>query len=825
MPPAPPLELTLRHETHAFEGQCLAVELTLQTELAVVLNSTLSGEPAPLSADASCATLGDQVTLEPGVQTIYLRMPTPRLGASETLTLRFEDENGSAQESELVTLARVRRMHVGGTFACAQLTTGAVQCWGDNSRGQLGTGIASFGEYSPAPKAAPLLADAEQIVLGNTFGCKLQAGQVSCWGMLTEDLRWSHLQPISGIAGTTTYIAAGFDHACALNSSGRVFCWGSNSAGQAQPMEATAELAAAREVILPAPATQLSLGRTVSCAVLNNQQLWCWGSSLEGLIAGTSPTTGPTAPTQVLLPTDESIQELGVGYSLACVRTANQVVCWGAGSAPAALSLPFMPESLAVGDEHACASQGTNARCWGRNEYGQLGSADVAESAVPLVVSGLPSEGRIESLAAGDHGTCVSVDGVPYCWGDNQLGQVGIGDLRLRPQTTPHRVASAPANIAQVALTSAFTDSQTCVLASGQVHCMGSNRLGQLGRGSFSDVTPELAPVVGLPAGIEEVSVGYGFACARTSSEVWCWGANDGGQLGNEMPGSQVHPARVMGLPSVRLLSLTAGNRHVCVGTENGAYCWGWDTLGQLGDGPAHDRTQSSTPVAVQGLTGRISRISAGNDFTCAILQEGVRCWGLSAEGILGNGVFGAYDWQDTTRWEFSNTPVSVLGLEPGARACVVDLRTNIHGACALTRAGQVLCWGFQEIRGTPSGTAYQARPVQPTGMESGVMALAAGGSQVCALKAQGLFCWGANNRGQLGTGDIESHAEPVQVQGLVGTVRLFATGNVSYRGSTCAVDQEGLKCWGDNTFRQIGIEVPAFETHPLPLAPWQQEE
>jgi hypothetical protein len=135
-----------------------------------------------------------------------------------------------------------------------------------------------------------------------------------------------------------------------------------------------------------------------------------------------------------------------------------------------------------------------------------------------------------------------------------------------------------------------------------------------------------------------------------------------------------------------------------------------------------------------------------------------------------------------------------------------------------------VFCWGFSAIRGNSGTVEYQARPVIPVGLESGVLQIGAGGSHACASKSDGLWCWGANERGQLGTGDTIYRAEPRQVQGLTGTIRAFATGGVSFRGATCAVDGAGLKCWGDNSYRQIGIPVPEFEPLPLGLAPWQAD-
>jgi alpha-tubulin suppressor-like RCC1 family protein len=235
--------------------------------------------------------------------------------------------------------------------------------------------------------------------------------------------------------------------------------------------------------------------------------------------------------------------------------------------------------------------------------------------------------------------------------------------------------------------------------------------------------------------------------------------------------------------------AVSAGGLHTCALTAGGGIqCWGYNTVGELGDGTTATR---STPVDVFGLTSGMAAVSAGYVDTCAVTTGGgVICWGGNSYGELGYGIAGGY----------SSTPVPVSGLASAAAAVSVG---GSH-VCALTTGGAVKCWGFNGGGQLGNGsTTNSSSPVDVSGLTSGVAAVSAGGGYTCALTtAGGVKCWGSNSAGQLGNGCCSDSSTPVNVSGLTSGVAAISAG----AEHTCALTTGGgVKCWGRNLQGQLG--------------------
>ena len=342
---------------------------------------------------------------------------------------------------------------------------------------------------------------------------------------------------------------------------------------------------------------------------------------------------------------------------------------------------------------------------------------------------------KAATLAAGGQSSCgVAADGGAWCVGSNANGQLGDGTNRDR---------TAPVAVGQGARDWAGIDTSgntTCgTKTSGDLYCWGANNRGQLGLGGGGQQwSPRL-----VGDGYASVAVGWMHTCAvRTTGALFCWGEGGRGQLGDGARGTALSPQRVGSAED--WVSVTAGGWHTCAVREDGsAWCWGLNDLGQLGTGTAGWRLQP-TPVA---STRSWVALDATWSSTCGLDTAGrVLCWGLNDQGQLGDGTRSTRD-----------APVAVSGDRTFTDVAVGDAH-----ACALDRRGAAWCWGRNSYGqlGDGSGTG-STTPVAVAGSGS-FTAVDTGWMHSCGLtRSAQLQCWGGNERGQLARGDRQDRPVP----------------------------------------------------------------
>ena len=545
--------------------------------------------------------------------------------------------------------AGVAAISAGDTHVCALLVGGALRCWGRNDAGQVGDGTTS--QRSLPTDVLALPAGASAVSAGSRHTCAVATGgPVKCWGanakgQLGDASVATHVVP-ADVAGPLTgasIVAAGVEHTCAVVA-GAVRCWGANAMGQVGDSTFTDRLVPVVATGLASGATGVSAGARHACAVVGGV-VKCWGDNTYGQLGAGSTGSVSTVPVEPV-GLSSGIAAVKPGDEFTCaLTTGGGAKCWGRNDAgqvgDGTTSSPrYAPTdvsglsggvaSIAAGGGFACAvTTGGAARCWGANGAGTLGDGTNAARAVPGDVTGL-SSGASAVAAGQNHACALTTGGGVKCWGAG----TATGDGTGLPRTTPVDVAGLVSGASALA----SGGGHACALVAGGLKCWGGNASGQLGNGAAG--APALAPVdvAGLASGVLAVAAGANHSCALTTGGgVKCWGNNASGQVGDGAPpASRLSPVDVAGLAS-GVAALALGNAHSCaLTTGGGVKCWGANDAGQLGDGTTQARF---TPQDVPGLASGVLALGANGNHTCAVIAGGaVRCWGRNANAQLGNG-------------------------------------------------------------------------------------------------------------------------------------------------------------------------------------------
>jgi alpha-tubulin suppressor-like RCC1 family protein len=381
------------------------------------------------------------------------------------------------------------------------------------------------------PADPSFLVDAVDVSAGSHHACAIrQDGSVVCWGLNTfaqlgiDPSISKSVRPLRVTlpAGTAlpVRLSAGFDSTCMLDSSSAVWCWGNQALGElgngvvdAGPTPTPVRVLDGNG--MPLVATQISTGNQSACAVTVSGIVQCWGNNATGIVGDASVgAVSPVAAPVVGLRALEPGGELGVG----------------------------------PGFLHMCMTDRIGTVCWGSADHGELGSAvptGTIYTAVASEVSAIQGTPPLVHIAVGlGHSCALDSNNALYCWGANYSGQMGsavLGGTRL--PVAP--VDGGPF----IALGS---QRQTCgITPDHHAVCFGDNAYGGLGRGTMGDsLQPSPAPVLdtdagGRLSGITQISTGDHFTCARLASScgeagagpVVCWGRGVEGQLGVAVDG------------------------------------------------------------------------------------------------------------------------------------------------------------------------------------------------------------------------------------------------------------------------------------------------
>ena len=715
-----------------------------------------------------------------------------------------------------VPLAGIAQISSGYRFSCAVTTTGTVKCWGENEDGQLGNGEHRFMLHATMPvDAFGLFGKVISVGAGNNFACALiDSGGVRCWGsnsygQIGDGTEQDRDTPTSvyGLESPITAIAVGGAHTCALTETGALYCWGQGFYGQLGNGDLASSSVPVLVDDLSNDVIAISAGRAHTCAVRATGQILCWGDNF-GWQLGDGTRQPRLRPTAVNALGGKAKQVSAGSYHTCALLDQGNVQCWGINARGelgdgTRIDRPTPSEvvdlnsdivMVSAGEGHTCAvsTQGI-VYCWGANDRGQLGIGSLQNSLVPQVATGVDSA---TVVGAGVNHTCaVHSDGYASCWGGNFFGQVGDGKGGTN-KVYPVDVVGLTKAVSAIAPANGHT---CAVYIDNSAACWGDNSSGQLGNGTRLD-SAVAVDVVRMDNDVRKLVGGMAHTCALTlSGAAQCWGK---GPIGRSETMGKIYttPQQVSGI-NEDIVDIGAGNRHNCVLTASRRVkCWGSNEYGQLGDGTL---IWAETPVDVVGLTEDVVAISVGGDHSCALLVGGhVKCWGSNLAGELG--VYPTL-WPDPY-YLYSEIPVDIPDLEDSVAA----IFTGGSHTCILTISDTEKCWGRYR-----DGPDPVLPPQEVPELSGEVVKIASGDVHSCALTTEGdLQCWGINYWGQLGNGSRQTANQAEQVLNLNTTITDVGAGQFH----TCAVTQAGgVKCWGLPFSGQLG-DGTAWRATPTPV-------
>ena len=360
----------------------------------------------------------------------------------------------------------------------------------------------------------------------------------------------------SGIAGNCSPSIIDIDlgdySACAVEETGKGYCWGINNGGQNGSGSSDFKFTNPQEIInINEGISEISLSELHACAISKDGKVYCWGVNLQGQLGREG--NGSTSPVQVTGLTNAV--DITANGSFSCaVFSDGTVKCWGDNergtlgngetsdsSTPVDVQISNVTQ-ISAGSAHVCAiiNDGT-VKCWGDNQYNQLGDISLEMSNIPVTVDGITNA---VSISGGEYHSCaVLASGEIKCWGES------LYELLGNP-FDPYSSTPVEALIFREAKTVSAGSSHTCaIMSDGGAACWGYNDAGQLGTGWTSGGSFEKYPldVRNIIPNVLAISTGDSFTCAvLTDNTVKCWGKNDYGQLGQGNTDLSTYPVGVI---------------------------------------------------------------------------------------------------------------------------------------------------------------------------------------------------------------------------------------------------------------------------------------
>ncbi|HEY0994973.1 MAG TPA: FG-GAP-like repeat-containing protein [Gemmatimonadaceae bacterium] len=380
--------------------------------------------------------------------------------------------------------------------------------------------------------------------------------------------------------------------------------------------------------------------------------------------------------------------------------------------------------------------------------------------AIPSVSATVTTQWRRE-FSAGATSACGYMYGPTLCWGNNANGQ--LGTFAEAYAATPTDIGFDYSVVESFASGAA---QHNCVVKTGgatgmagAVTCWGRGGFGQLGNDAAGDGTKNAPVDVATTVAFASVSVGRLSTCGvATNGDGYCWGANQHGALGTtlvDVDANALKPTPIDGGHSWK--QVAAGWLHGCgITTDGDLYCWGDNTYGQLGNGSA-GATPTRVPTKVNDE--KWVDVAVGAWHTCGVTDwGGLYCWGSNESGQLGTGDTNPRStpaYVNSTS-AFTNVVTQSYygdGLPAGVSAPATTANHGAASTCALAIDGTAYCWGWNGAGQVGDGSTTTRTTPVAVSTTLRFNALVMGDAFTCGIRGPAMHCWGANQLGQFGSG------------------------------------------------------------------------
>jgi alpha-tubulin suppressor-like RCC1 family protein len=350
--------------------------------------------------------------------------------------------------------------------------------WGNNGSGQIGDNTRNLGATSRSTPKQEFTSSTnwKQVVRGGPYSAAIKTdGTLWCWGnnlngQVADNTNVNRSTPRQEITSNTNWkqIAGGQSHTAAIKTDGTLWCWGQNIAGEIGDNTAGSTIGRStprQEITSSTNWKQVACGTNYTAAIKTDGTLWCWGINSSGQI-GDNTIIARSTPRQELT-SSTNWKQVSCGYThAAAIKTNGTLWCWGSNgngqigdntfgatgrSTPRqeiTSSTNWKQVSAGANNTTAIKTNGT-LWCWGQNDLGQIGDNTVGNSR-STPVQEWTSSTNWKQVSASDHTAAIKTDGTLWCWGNNSSGQ--LGDFTLFNRSTPRQEITSSTNWKQVSL-------------------------------------------------------------------------------------------------------------------------------------------------------------------------------------------------------------------------------------------------------------------------------------------------------------------------------------------------------------------------------------